>query len=154
MCIRDRYSKRFLRTLVPKALEKERQFPGSMDVDRVRRSRTFEEFDTHATAALHGFRDAHDYWARSSSGPVLGRIRRPTLLLSAADDPFNPAWTLPRAVADASPYLHPLFPDTGGHVGFVYGPWPWRARRWGEEQVVRFFESYESFARESGFPRV
>lgn len=137
------YSRRFLRTLIPKAVEKARQHPGCMDIDRVRRSRSFEEFDTYATAPLHGFRDARDYWERCSSGPVLGRIRRPTLLLSTADDPFNPPWTLPRETADASPYLHPLFPDTGGHVGFVYGPFPWRARRWAEEQILRFFELYD-----------
>lgn len=133
------YAWRFLRTLIPKALEKERQFPGSMDVEKIRRSRTFREFDTYATAALHGFRDAEDYWARSSSGPLLGRIRKPTLLLSALDDPFCPPESLPWAAASASPWLYPQFPPHGGHVGFVGGIVPFRPQYWAEEHIVRFF---------------
>lgn len=136
------YVKHFLRTLIPKALAKERQYPGCLDPERVRRSRTFWEFDTYATAALHGFRDADDYYAKVSCGQFLPNIRRPTLLLSAADDPFNPASTLPRETAKASPYLHAQFPDQGGHVGFVARGTRDDARWWAEEQIVRFFEAY------------
>jgi predicted alpha/beta-fold hydrolase len=137
------YSRRFLRSLIPKALEKARQYPGILDAERIRRSRSFADFDTWATAALHGFRDAEDYWAQSSSAQFLPNIRIPTLLISAEDDPFNPPWTLPRPAAAESPFLHPLFPDKGGHVGFVYGPTPFQARRWAEEQIVRFFRLYK-----------
>jgi predicted alpha/beta-fold hydrolase len=137
------YSRRFMRSLIPKALEKARQYPGVLDEERIRRARNFADFDTWATAVLHGFRDAGDYWARCSSGRFLSDIRTPTLLLSSEDDPFNPPWTLPRAVAEESPYLHPLFTEQGGHVGFVYGASPLRTRHWAEEQIVRFFRLYE-----------
>jgi predicted alpha/beta-fold hydrolase len=140
--LRGAYSRHFMRRLIPKAVEKARQYPGVMDLERVRRSRSFADFDTHATAALHGFRDAEDYWARSSSGQFLGNVRKPLLLISAMDDPFNPPETLPWAAAVESPYLHPLFTREGGHVGFVYGL-PWAVRHWAEEQIVRFFEAYE-----------
>jgi len=33
-------------------------------------ARTFREFDAAATAPLHGFRDADDYYARSSSAAL------------------------------------------------------------------------------------
>jgi predicted alpha/beta-fold hydrolase len=141
--LRGAYSWRFMRSLIPKAIEKERQYPGSLDLERVRRSRSFADFDTHATAALHGFRDAEEYWAKSSSGQFVGAIRRPLLLISALDDPFVPASSLPWDAAEESDYLHGLFTRAGGHVGFVYGRWPWGVRYWAEEQVVRFFENYE-----------
>ncbi|HVS14274.1 MAG TPA: alpha/beta fold hydrolase [Thermoanaerobaculia bacterium] len=131
------YTRRFLRTLIPKALAKERQYPGSIDRERVARARTFAEFDTWATARLHGFRDAWDYWERCSSGPFLERVRRPLLLVSAADDPFNPAATLPRGIADRNPRIAALFTERGGHVGFVEGT-PWRPRHWAEERAVGF----------------
>jgi uncharacterized protein len=137
------YARRFVRTLKQKALAKERQYPGCIDADAVRRARTLEEFDDVATARLHGFKDVWDYWEQSGSGQHLHKIRRPTLLLSAANDPFTPSSTLPRAAAEASPYLHPLFPDKGGHVGFIYGPSPFQTRHWAEEQTVRFFQLYE-----------
>lgn len=135
------YVRRFLRSLIPKMIEKERQYPGCIDIEAVRRSRTFEQFDTHATAALHGFRDAWDYWERVSCGPLLERIRRPTLLIAAQDDPFNPASSLPRRAAARSPWLFPLFTSAGGHVGFVEGAVPWAPRYWAERQVFRFFRT-------------
>ncbi|HVS63499.1 MAG TPA: alpha/beta fold hydrolase [Thermoanaerobaculia bacterium] len=131
------YTRRFLRTLVPKALAKERQFPGSIDLERVARARTFVEFDTHATARFHGFRDAWDYWRRCSSGPFLETVRRPLLLISSADDPFNPTETLPRGIARRNPWVLESFTERGGHVGFVEGA-PWRTRHWAEERAIRF----------------
>ena len=134
------YVLHFLRMLIPKALAKERQYPGCLDTARVRRARTFHEFDDAATAPLHGFASAEDYYRRSGCGQYVAGIRRPTLLLSAADDPFNPGATLPRDQADASPYLYPQFTPRGGHVGFLrrgFGSWA-------EEQTARFFALCEA----------
>jgi len=145
--LRGFYARHFLRSLVKKAIEKEKQFPDSIDVAKLRRARTLYDFDNHATAALHGFRDVDHYYSSQRSGQFLDRVRVPTMLLSAADDPFNPATTLPRDTADNSEYLHPQFTERGGHVGFVYGA-PHQARYWAEEQVVRFFQIYEQFNTE------
>ncbi len=139
------YVRHFLKTLIPKAIEKEAQYPGCVDLDRIRNAKTFEDFDTWGTAALHGFEDAFDYWRRVACGQFLPDIRVPTMLLASADDPFNPPDTLPRDAAEASPYLIPQFTNRGGHVGFVYGP-PWRPRYWAEEHVVRYFTLLESLA--------
>ncbi len=133
------YGRRFLRSLIPKALEKARQYPGCVDADQVRRSRTFRDFDTHATAKLHGFRDADDYWAKSSSKPFLERITRPTLLVASADDPFIPAESLPREEVGRSHWLYPQFTGRGGHVGFIASARRFRQTYWAEEQIVRFF---------------
>ncbi len=137
------YAKHFLHKLIEKAVAKEQRFPGIIDIDRVRRSRTLWEFDEYATAVLHGFSGAHEYWATQGCGQFLDGIRVPTMLLSSADDPFNPASTLPRDQADRSPYLIPQFTERGGHVGFVYGASPFRPRYWAEEQVARYFQLIE-----------
>lgn len=133
------YARHFLRQLVAKAIAKEQQFPGIIDIARVRRSRSLWEFDEHATAVLHGFSGADEYWATQGCGQFLEGIRVPTMLLSSADDPFNPCSTLPYAIAERSPYLIPQFTERGGHVGFIHGDTPLRARYWAEEQVVRYF---------------
>ncbi len=137
------YTRRFLKTLIPKAIAKENQYPGSLNLELIRRSRTFAEFDAHATAPLHGFRDHLDYWGRVSCGQFLQGVRRPTLLIAAEDDPFNPGSTHPRELAARSPWLYPQFTKTGGHVGFVSGRVPWSARYWSEEQTARFFQALE-----------
>lgn len=139
------YVRHFLATLIPKAIAKERQHPGILDPREVRRCRDFYAYDTVVTARLHGFADAMDYWRQSGCRQWLPRVRVPTLLIAAEDDPFNHPDALPRAEAAASPWLHPLFTALGGHAGFVTGPSPARAGYWAEEQVVRFFQRYAEF---------
>jgi predicted alpha/beta-fold hydrolase len=135
---RGAIARHFLRTLVPKALAKERQFAGCCDPARVRACRTLRAFDDAFTAPLHGFRDAAHYYATQSCGPLLPAIRRPTLLIAAADDPLVPATAVPRAAIDASPFLHADLPAHGGHVAFVDGGTPWRPHRWAEERALAF----------------
>ncbi|MBI2424733.1 MAG: alpha/beta fold hydrolase [Candidatus Hydrogenedentes bacterium] len=144
------YLNNFLETLIPKALEKEKQFPGVFDVEAVKNCKDFYAFDTLVTAKLHGFKDAGDYYEKVGCHQFIPAIRVPTLLLTAADDPFNPAETIPWEKADASPWLHPQFSTHGGHVGFVSGAAPWRTRFWSEDQVLRFFLMYH--AMEQGAP--
>lgn len=127
----------FLKTLRSKAIGLAQRFPEApVDVGGVERCRTFREFDDAATAPLHGFRDADDYYTRCSSLHFAGRIAVPTLCLSAEDDPFLPAEVLPRFRAAASPCVEIAVTRRGGHAGFVCGPWPRRCRFWAEEFVI------------------
>jgi len=132
-------ARHFLRTLVPKALAKARQFPGSLSVEAIRRCRSFADFDELVTAPLHGFRSAQHYWRSSSCAQFLGDVRVPTLLVAAADDPLVPAAVLPQAIVADSDYLLPLFTPHGGHCAFVRGGVPGWPRRWAEGQILRFF---------------
>jgi predicted alpha/beta-fold hydrolase len=109
-----------------------------LDLPRVLRARSFEEFDDAATAPLHGFTGADDYYTRSSSIHYVGRITTPALALNAADDPFLPPDVLPRVKAAASAAVDFRTTPTGGHVGFVSGDAPWRCQYWAEELVVRW----------------
>ncbi|MFZ5877656.1 MAG: hydrolase [Nitrospirota bacterium] len=138
------YGQVFLRTLKAKALAKAQRFPGLVDVGLVRNLSSFAEFDEHVTAPIHGFSGARDYWTRSSCVPWLEQIRKPTLLISAADDPFLPAVYLPRESVARSSWLNAEFPDSGGHVGFVHGTWPWATSYWADQRAVAFLESIRS----------
>ncbi len=131
------YRERFLRKLRPKALAKARRFPGLIDVARLQAARRLRDFDDSVTAPLHGFADAADYYARSSSGPMLPSVKRPLLLISAEDDPFVPGATLPVAAMRQNPHVTALVSADGGHVGFLAGP-PWSLRRWAEERAAEF----------------
>ena len=134
------YQAHFLRSLRRKALEKSGRFPDSIRADVVLRPRTLYDFDDLVTAPVHGFRDADDYYARSSSLPYLARIRLRTLLLSARDDPFLPSDVLDevREVAHLNPSLHLEFVEHGGHVGFISGVMPWRPFYYAEWRVAEF----------------
>jgi len=134
------YQSHFLRSLRRKALEKSTRFPDAIRPEAVLRARTLYEFDDLVTAPVHGFRDADDYYTRSSSLRYLARIRTPTLLLSARDDPFLPCEVLDevREVARTNVSLHIEFVERGGHVGFISGSLPWRPFYYAEWRAAEF----------------
>lgn len=131
------YTRHFLSTLRPKALAKLAVFPQLYDADKVRAARTFREFDNLVTAPLHGFRDTDHYWASAACAPYLERIRVPTLVLNARNDPFLPEQALLAAARRAAPCVVLEFPRTGGHAGFLAGPFPGR-HSWLPQRLFEF----------------
>jgi predicted alpha/beta-fold hydrolase len=136
------YGRRLTERLKRKTAEKLARFPDLVDPVRLRRVATLTQFDQLVTAPVHGFRDAEDYWARSSSAHVLARIRRPTLLINAQDDPFLPAAALPVEAVASNPRLEADFPVSGGHLGFLEGRWPGVAAGWAEARAAAFLSRW------------
>ncbi len=137
---RSMYTAGFLRTLKAKLRKKQRLYDRLLDLPAALRSRTFAEYDRLVTAPLHGFKDERDYWTRSSSGPYLAQIRRPTLLINAINDPFMPATALPRDAASKSRFIHANFVREGGHAGFLEGASG--RRSWAEGRALAFLERH------------
>ena len=137
------YTRHFLRTLRAKARRKLEGDPGLFDPVALERARTLFDFDDAVTAPVHGFENASDYYRRSSSLRFLSSIRRPTLLLSAHDDPFLPSAVLREVerIARGNPHLSVEFPRHGGHVGFISGRAPWAPRYYAEDRVLSFLEA-------------
>lgn len=132
------YQRRFLKTLVGKALAKARRFPGKIDPASVLAIRSIRDFDEKVTAPLHGFAGADDYWIRSSALPFISKITIPALLLSAANDPLLDAPSYPVELARELPDFHLEMPAWGGHLGFPGGA---RLRQpWLENRVISFLE--------------
>ena len=134
------YTRHFLSTLKPKSLAKLEVFPGIYDGASLRAARSFRQFDGIVTAPLHGFRDTDDYWSRASSAPWLERIRVPTLMINARNDPFLPERELLAATRRAPPNVMLEFPRTGGHAGFVAGRFPGR-QTWLAQRLLEFFSA-------------
>jgi predicted alpha/beta-fold hydrolase len=133
---RERFMRRLRGKLVAKAARLGGRIPG-LDLKAAASSRNFREFDERATAPLHGFTSAPDYWKRASSGPFLPSVARPLLIISAEDDPFIPAGAIPRAAAAANPQVTLEAFAHGGHVAFVHGP-PWNPLRFAERRAAQF----------------
>ena len=137
------YTANFLATMRAKVRLKAARDPSLgdiVDVPLALRARTFAEYDRAVTAPLNGFKDERDYWTRASSAPFLRRIRLPTLLVSALDDPIVPADALPDP-AELPPAVHAEFVPRGGHAAFLEGRWPWRVESWAERRAVEFLAS-------------
>lgn len=145
---RQVYNRMFMRTLVPKALQKLGQHPGLFDRRALLSARDLYAFDNVFTAPLHGFRNTEDYWSRASAKPLLDAIRVPALVINPRNDPFVPAASLPRQ-HEVGSHVTLWQPAHGGHVGFASGRLPghvrampdavagWLAGRAGLQTVVR-----------------
>lgn len=120
---RQVYTRLFLQTMKPKALQKLTQFPGLFDAQALQNAQDLYDFDNVFTAPLHGFQNTRDYWLRASAKPGLADIRVPTLVANALNDPFVPAHSLPRH-SDVGAFVTLWQPKHGGHVGFAAGPPP------------------------------
>ncbi|MFH5806508.1 YheT family hydrolase [Alienimonas sp. DA493] len=77
------------------------------------------EFDATFTAPRRGFDAVEDYYHEDSAGHRLGKIKVPTLLIVADDDPFVPLETYEQFDWDACPHLVRKRTATGGHTGFL-----------------------------------
>jgi predicted alpha/beta-fold hydrolase len=134
------YQRHFLRSLVRKTELKLLAYPDLVDRRRLAELRTLWDFDDVLTGPLHGFADAADYYGRSSAIRFVAGVRVPTLLLSAADDPFLPAAVLDdvRREAAGNPHLTVEFHAHGGHVGFVGGRLPWRPDYYAERRTLEW----------------
>ena len=113
------YTHYFMGRLREAYRKRQQRHPELYEAGRERGVRTVREFDDRITAPYGGYRDAEDYYARSSAGPWLPSVDRPVLILAAADDPMVPVASLTRFPLPASGLVEREVLDTGGHVGFV-----------------------------------
>ena len=84
-----------------------------------RKLKTFLDFDELVTAPLHGFKNAEDYWMKSSSKQFLKDIKVPTLIANAKNDPFLSSECYPEASEIGNSNITTQYPQFGGHVGFI-----------------------------------
>lgn len=103
-------------------------------IDQLDRLTSFRAFDNSITAPLHGFADVDDYYRRSSSRQFLKHIQTPTVILHALNDPFMTPDSVPHH-DELGPGVTLELSRSGGHVGFIAGDWPWRARYWLDERI-------------------
>ena len=100
-------------------------------------ARSVYEFDDVYVAPRNGFGAAETYYSRCSAQRYMPAIRVPTLAIHAMNDPWIPNEAYRRFRWADNPFLRPLLPAGGGHVGFhgIGGPTAWHDRC-----VAVFFE--------------
>ena len=133
------YRWRLLSSLKKKLIQKIKQGIFDHDPDAIKNIKSFYDFDDQFTAPLHGYKNADDYYNRASSYPQLGKIKIPTLLLHAVDDPFMDSRAIPQQADNASSVKLELS-EHGGHVGF-YQPLFGRSSYWLDTRIPDFLRS-------------
>lgn len=113
------YQKRFLISMQKKFSQKQLMFPDKIIKDNFKSAKNLEDFDNLYTAPAHGFKNAQDYWEKCSSLKYISKIKIPTLLINAKNDPFLSKQCFPYQEARSNPHFFLETPESGGHVGFI-----------------------------------
>jgi len=95
------------------------------------RTNTVFEFDDRITAPENGFSGAVDYYKSCSSKFFIHKIKVPTLIVSAKNDPWVPCAMYSRIARCNLENVKIILSDGGGHVGFHdrHGCWYHRVFR-------------------------
>ncbi len=97
--------------------------------------RNIYDFDDRFTAQAFAFGSADNYYATQSSNQFLDRIRVPTLVVQAKDDPLIPFAVYDHPAFSTNPYLRLLAIEHGGHLGFISKTKP---RFWLDQVLVNW----------------
>ena len=138
-----KYYQNMLLHAMKKAIHKkfhDRKHP-PIDLAKAMQASTFRDFDDAVTAPLHGFNDAGEYYQKSSSCYYISGIRKPTLVVSALDDPLVPPEAIPARSEFSDSTTVEIHPR-GGHIGFVGGNIPGLAEYWLEDRIIHYLKNF------------
>jgi predicted alpha/beta-fold hydrolase len=126
------YANFFLREALADVYKRQEYFPDLPPLNLPRRL-TIRLFDELYTAPRCGFDDVEDYYRRSSSLPLINRIRIPGFVLTARDDPF----IAPEPFEQLKPpsHIEVRILEHGGHLGFL-GRDGAGGIRWAERRIA------------------
>lgn len=107
------YTPYLLKSLLIKAEEKISE-PDTLA--KLKTIKTLDKFDDLYTAPRHGYGTGENYYKTASALPVLKNICKPTLIITAKDDPFLGKIAHQN---DISSQVRLLYSQCGGHIGFL-----------------------------------
>lgn len=128
------YDRHFVRLLLAQLREKHARLADAPGRDYAHRPATLYEFDDTFTAPVCGFGAAQNYYRAASAAQFLTRVRIPTRIIAAADDPLIPAGVFRATQASSS--VDVRVAAGGGHLGFVARKDEDPDRRWIDWRVV------------------
>ena len=132
------YKNRFLGKLKKKIEAKALQFPDLIDLELLQKVDNFDDFDTHFTARLHGFKDAADFYRSVSADYWMPQIAVPTLIINALNDPLLGEACYPVKLAESKSEILLEMPKRGGHTGFLLKNLEFT---WAEKRFLEFLNN-------------
>ncbi len=130
------YDRAFAKTLRRFADRRERELPGAPHRPLPKHVKKLMDFDDHYTAPLSGFKDALSYYEYASSKRLIEKIRIPTTIVAADDDPLIPPEMFPD-IANKQ-YVEVKVTRSGGHLGYLARKSADSDRRWLDWRVLEW----------------
>ncbi len=131
------YRWRFYYLLRRKVLQKAQQYPDKIDAGKLRQVRTWEDFDQLFSATIAGCDSAEAFYQQASSRNFISGIKRPTLILNAANDPILTERCSPKDLCSQLDHVFLEVTPQGGHLGFSL---PGSKESWGEHRAASWIE--------------
>jgi uncharacterized protein len=129
-------------------LKERKQLIGNEVFKELKKFKYLDEFSDNYIAPLHGFKDAKEYYDSCSAMHVVDKIRIPTLILNAQNDPVLSESCAMKDIAKQSDYVFSEVPLYGGHCGFyelnIDGTY------WVDRRVVEFVSMTSASVMEHG----
>ena len=132
------YSKRFVLMLKHQLRLREQHFPEQLTKAEIAACSNLYSIDELYTSKAHGFKNALDYYEKSSALQYIPNIKIPTLLINAENDGFLSANSSPTEMAIANSSFFLETPKYGGHVGFLQK----KKETYTEERALEFISTY------------
>lgn len=140
------YHRRFVDRLKHRARRGNLKEPDKYPSDRIEQVQSIYEFDDNFTAKLFGFETAANYYRTQSANQYLERIRIPTLVITAKDDPMVPFRIYDVPALRTNPALTFLPVEHGGHLGFLARG---RERLWLDHVLLDWLEETRNRAEQA-----
>jgi hypothetical protein len=127
------YARRFLDRLRSRVKRMSQVAPHLYTTKGLDEVKTIWEFDDRFTAPLFGFGTAENYYRTQSAASFLHKIRVPTLVIAAKDDPLVPFEMYDSPIFETNPALRLIATEHGGHLRFL-------PRFWVDQVVLDWLE--------------
>ena len=131
------YTERF-KTKLLKFLHNRSELIDSQVLKEIPKMKYLDDITDNYIAPLHGFKDGRDYYEQCAAMPLINKIKVPTLILNAKNDPVLSESCAMLDVAKTSDYVFSEFPQHGGHCGF-YQP-NTDGIYWGDRRMIEFIK--------------
>lgn len=131
------YSRRFVKKLKKQLHLRSSKFPDNLSANDIAKCRSLYAVDELYTGKAHGFKDARDYYNKSSALNFIPNIKIPTLLLNAQNDAFLSGSSSPLEMAQKNVFFFLENPKYGGHVGFIQK----KKTTYAEDRALEFLTS-------------
>lgn len=126
-----------LKKLVQKQIKDHLLDPEKINPKKINLKMKIKDFDHLFTSVYSGYKDADDYYTKSSTYSKLNQISIPTLIISSRDDSFVDSQDFPVNLNNPSLQIH--LTSGGGHLGYICKrKTPLGNHRWLDYAAVEF----------------
>ena len=132
------YHKMFRSRLKKKIIQKDKQFPGRLEIDKIDSYPKWRDFDAAFSAPINGFSHVDDFYYAAACKNYLHDLDTPLLIVMAKNDPIISTTCIPMELCKRHPKIRFEITGNGGHVGYTL---PGKSYNWMDLRALEFAEN-------------